>query len=120
MNALQESTADVYPSPSVRTVPWHEGDVIRKLRVAAGLRLEDLAAMTTLSFTTIAALEIGKTREAKRTTIEKIALAFGLTERELRDMVPRQGVRLAQAEPQKLARDKRKRQSATLKGAIQR
>lgn len=94
VNALQQSLCGIYTFAPVKDVAWHEGDVVRKLRIAAGLTLEQLAALSSLSFTTIAAMEIGKTREPKRETIAKLALAFGLSERELRDMVPQQAVRL--------------------------
>lgn len=106
-NALQPEEIAVYPSRPVREVAWHEGDVVRKLRISAGLRLEDLARLAGMSFTTIAALELGKTRDPKRATIDKIALAFGLTERELREMVPGGRVRLKQPIPKKGAFEKR-------------
>lgn len=97
----------LYQCTRVREVSWHEGDVVRKLRVSAGLTLEGLAELAEVSFTTIGAMEIGKTKEPKQGTIRKLASAFGLTERELRDMVPKQTVRLAQAEPEKKKTEER-------------
>lgn len=98
---LQDSVVGIYTSTQVREVSWHEGDVVRKLRISAGLKLEQLAELAGMSFTTIAALEIGKTRDPKRDTIDKLATAFGLTGKELRDMVPQQKVRLKQPQPSK-------------------
>src|SRR4051794_12561325 len=67
---------------------WREGDVIRRLRMAAGWRLRDLAEASGVDIQVIHRLEIGKTKEAKRGTLTKIAGAFGLSDRQLLDAVP--------------------------------
>jgi transcriptional regulator with XRE-family HTH domain len=72
----------------VTTVRWHEGDVVRKLRATLGWKLEHLARVSTVSLQVIHKLEIGKTKEPKRSTLKKLAKAFGLTDRQLLDAVP--------------------------------
>lgn len=75
-------------------LPWHEGDVIRKLRTASDLGLDALAKKSGVDISTIHRLEKGLTKEPKRETLRKLAGAFNLTARELDDAVPRdhQGV----------------------------
>lgn len=74
--------------------PWRIGDVIRKLRREAELSLEQLADRAGIpSYSTIFKLERGLTKEPKRSTLRKIAAVFGLTLRELEDLVPQQPVR---------------------------
>jgi transcriptional regulator with XRE-family HTH domain len=70
-------------------VEWREGDVIRRLRTAAGWKLKHLAAASGVDLQVIHRLEIGKTKEAKRATLMKIAGAFGLTDRQLIDAIPK-------------------------------
>lgn len=75
--------------------PWRVGDVIRKLRLeAGGWKLEQLAAVAGMDKQVISRIELGKTKEPKTTTLRKIASAFGLSVRELEDMVPGADVRL--------------------------
>lgn len=69
-------------------IEWREGDVIRRLRMEAGWKLKHLTAATGLDQKTIHQIEMGHTKEAKRSTLRKIASAFGLTERQLLDAVP--------------------------------
>lgn len=69
-------------------IEWREGDVIRRLREAAGWGLEELAAASGVDLQTIHRMEKGRTKEAKRSTLHRIAQAFGLTERQLRDAIP--------------------------------
>lgn len=76
------------PIGTVEERPWTVGDVIRKLRVEAGWTLEPLARAIGSNVTVISRIELGKTREPKRATLQKIASAFGLTARDLEDMVP--------------------------------
>jgi len=78
----------------VREVAWHEGDVVRKLRAAAGWTLNDLETRSGVGFAVIHKLESGRTKEAKRATLEKLAAAFGLTARDLLDLVPSTPIRL--------------------------
>jgi transcriptional regulator with XRE-family HTH domain len=78
----------------VREVAWHEGDVVRKLRGAAGWTLKELEERSGVHFSVIHGLEIGTTKEPKRATLTKLAEAFGLTPRELSDLVPTRPVRL--------------------------
>ena len=67
---------------------WREGDVIRKLRMMVGWKLEDLAKASGVGLQVIHRLEVGKTKEAKRRTLTMIAAAFGLTDRQLLDAIP--------------------------------
>jgi transcriptional regulator with XRE-family HTH domain len=67
---------------------WHEGDVVRKLRNSLDWTLQDLATTSGVNIQVIHKLEAGVTKEAKRTTLARIARAFGLTERHLLDATP--------------------------------
>lgn len=80
-------------SAIVREAAWHLGDVIRKLRAAADLTLHELADQSGVNISVIHDLEIGRTKEAKRATLDKLASAFSLTARELEDLIPSQPVR---------------------------
>lgn len=74
-------------------VPWHEGDVIRKLRTIYGWTLDDLEERCDgVSFTTINKIELGKTKDPKRHTLDRIARAFGWTVRQLHDAIPQQPI----------------------------
>lgn len=95
-----DGSGDIYKL-TVREVPWTEGDLVRKLRSAADWRLEDLAERSGVSTTSIHDLEIGRTKEAKRETREKLAAAFGLTLRQFEDLVPKDPVRLDVPAPAK-------------------
>lgn len=79
--------------PEVQETPWNIGDVVAKLRDAAGWTLDDLAEHAGMNRNVISKLETGRTGEAKRKTLVKIAAAFGLTVRELEDQVPQTPVR---------------------------
>lgn len=70
------------------TVQWHEGDVVRKLRAVVGWKLKDLSAASGVGIQVIHRLEAGKTKEAERDTLIRLATAFGLTWRQLVDAVP--------------------------------
>lgn len=74
---------------------WTEGDLVRKLRLIYGCNLEDLAALSGVSFTTINKLELGKTKEPKRSTIQKLAQAFGLTPAQFFATIPSQTIAIA-------------------------
>lgn len=76
------------------TVSWHEGDVIRKVRVLLGWTLEDLAEVSGVELTVINRIELGKTKEPKRATLAKIARAFGWSPRQILEAVPVQGFSL--------------------------
>jgi transcriptional regulator with XRE-family HTH domain len=67
---------------------WRIGDVVRKLRQEANLTLADLDALSGVHLTTIHDLEVGRTKEAKRATLTRLAGVFGLSLRELEDLVP--------------------------------
>lgn len=68
---------------------WTEGDVIRKLRIAAGWSLLELERRAHgVRFTTISRIELGKTKEPKRSTLDRIAAAFGWTGRQLIEAIP--------------------------------
>jgi len=67
---------------------WTDGDVVRKLRNIAGMRLKDLADRSGVSMQVIHRIESGKTKEPTRTTITRIAEAFGLTYRDFIDLIP--------------------------------
>jgi len=69
-------------------IEWHEGDVIRRLRRAAGWKLEDLKQASGVDVQVIHRIEMGITKEPKRDTLRKIARAFGLTDRQLLDAIP--------------------------------
>lgn len=79
-----------------RVLEWNEADLIRKLRAETGITLERLAAESRLSITTINRIELGKTAEAKRATLAKLAAVFGLTYEDFMAAIPRrhQGVRV--------------------------
>jgi len=62
--------------------------VVRKLRAVVGWKLKDLSAASGVDVQTIHRLEAGKTKEAERDTLTKLATAFGLTWRHLLDAVP--------------------------------
>lgn len=69
-------------------IEWREGDVIRKLRDVAGWGLEQLAEISGVDLQTIHRIEKGYTKEPKARTLYRIAQAFGITERQLRDAIP--------------------------------
>lgn len=73
---------------AVVVIHWREGDVIRRLRMAAGWGLGKLSTETGLTVNTIHRIEKGQTKEPKRSTLQKLARAFGLTDRQLQDAVP--------------------------------
>lgn len=107
---------------TVEQRPWTVGDVIRKLRVEAGWTLEPLAKAIGSNVTVISRIELGKTREPKRATLQKIAGAFGLTARDLEDMVPAGVVRfeepvLAAVEREAVAATRRAVRDATRRRA---
>lgn len=83
----------------MREVAWHEGDVCHKLRRLCGLTVEQLAKEAKLTSSVIYRLEDGRTKEPKRATIAKLAIAFRLTPREFMDAVPRGGVHSPRLEP---------------------
>lgn len=68
--------------------------MIRKLRVTFGWTLADLQRKSGVDPTTINKIELGKTREADRSTLQKIAAAFGLTLTQFLDAIPAQGIAL--------------------------
>lgn len=73
---------------------WTIGDVVRKLRASAHLKLKELADRAGgMNISVIHNLETGRTKEAERETLNRIASTFGLTVRELEDLVPQQPVR---------------------------
>lgn len=82
----------VYPEV-VQEAAWHEGDVVRKLRQAAGWKLRHLHQASGVTIKVLSELELGHTKEAKRGTLTKIAAAFGLSLREFQDLVPSAPVR---------------------------
>lgn len=67
---------------------WHEGDVIRKLRTISSLTLADLQETSGVHGQVINRIELGITRDAKLETLNRIARAFGLSGRQIRDLVP--------------------------------
>ena len=67
---------------------WTEGDVVRKIRSACGLTLQDLAGLAGVSLTAVNRLETGHTKEAKRGTLNKIANVFGLSGPDLLGAIP--------------------------------
>ncbi len=71
-------------------LPWHEGDVIRKLRTAFGWTLPELAKRSGINQQTIHRIEKGDTREPKRATLTRIAAAFNLSLPEFEAAVPRE------------------------------
>ncbi len=73
-------------------MPWHEGDLVHKLRRLQGLNVEQLAARADLSPSIIRRLEQGKTRQADRNTVVKIARVFGMSAGEFIDAVPQAAV----------------------------
>ena len=91
---LYSQSMSRYTEPTMREVAWTEGDVVRKLRIVAEWKLKDLAKQSGVSLTMIHELEMGKTKEAKRSTLTKIAAAFGLTYPELLGLVPTHPVKL--------------------------
>ncbi len=98
-STLYSPLAARYTGEAVREAPWTEGDVVRKLRLVAGWKLKHLAKHSGVSLTMIHELEMGKTKEAKRATLTRIAAAFGLTLRDLLDLVPQKPVRLDVSAP---------------------
>ena len=93
MNQLFTASEGSYTVLAVKEVPWHEGDVVRKLRMAAGWKLKHLHGASGVSVKVLNDLEMGHTKEAKGTTLTKIAKAFGLSLRDFRDLVPAAVVR---------------------------
>src|SRR6516165_1680589 len=62
------------------TLPESFGDLLRERRVAASLTQEQLAELCHLSPKTIAALEQGRRRTPRLSTVKEIAVALGLDE----------------------------------------
>lgn len=67
---------------------WHEGDVVRKLRETARWTLRDLAAATGVNVHVIQRIEKGTTSDPRTATLDRIAVAFGLTALDIRRAVP--------------------------------
>lgn len=78
----------------MQKLTWTEGDMLRKLRVAFGWKLKELAAKTTLDPTTLNKIELGKTKAADRATLQKLATAFGFTLTQFLDSIPSQAIDL--------------------------
>jgi transcriptional regulator with XRE-family HTH domain len=72
---------------------WHIGDVIRKLRQESGLKLKQVAERAGINLSVIHKLEMRHTKEPERATLQKLAAVFGLTVRQLEDMVPASSIR---------------------------
>ncbi len=62
------------------------GDMLRRYRLAAGLTQEDLAERASLSSTAIAALERGRSRAPRMSTLRQLARTLDLTRDELADL----------------------------------
>lgn len=75
-------------------MPWTEGDLIRKLRIAFGWTLDDLRERSGVNPTVVSKIELGKTKEPKRDTLRKIAKAFGFSEQQFFAAVPAQQLEL--------------------------
>lgn len=75
-------------------MPWHEGDVVHKLRRMCGWTVEELARRASINTSVIYRLEDGRTRDPKRPTIEKLSAAFGFDVRDFRHLVPPGNVEL--------------------------
>jgi transcriptional regulator with XRE-family HTH domain len=67
---------------------WTEGDVVRKLRAMRGWTLQQLQIKSGVNIQVLHRIESGKTKEAKRATLDRIAAVFGVTSRHLLDAVP--------------------------------
>lgn len=61
------------------TVRFSEGALIRQLRQACGWRLWGLSQLSGIPMNTINKIEMGRTKQPDRNTIEAIASAFGLS-----------------------------------------
>ena len=88
-------------------IPWHLGDVIRKLREGRRWSLRYMSRNYKVGYTTLSELENGETLETyKAQTLRKVAGAFSATEGELLDAVPlkrglsRQHRRIVEALPE--------------------
>ena len=75
-------------------MPWHEGDLVHKLRGIYQLTVQQLAQRADLPPSVIYRLEDGRTKEPKRDTVNKLAAAFGMTAREFADCIPPETLRL--------------------------
>lgn len=80
-------------------MPWHEGDLVHKLRRLSKWTVEELATRAKMNPSVIYRLEDGRTKEPKRRTVTKLATVFGLSLREFTDAIPPGSVRLALEEP---------------------
>lgn len=69
-------------------MPWHDGDLVHKLRRISGLNVEELARVAELPPSVIRRLEQGITKEATPSTIRKLATVFGFTHGEFVDAIP--------------------------------
>jgi len=74
--------------PSVFTVQWHVGDVVRKLRDSVGWTQTDLAGTAGVSVQIINRLEKAHTHRPRRTTLDRLGAPFSLGAQELLDLVP--------------------------------
>lgn len=71
---------------------WTQGDLVRKLRDAFGLTMEQLATKAGVSTSAIYKLEKGITKQADQTTVRKLATAFSLSAGQFVDAVPKQTI----------------------------
>lgn len=95
-----------------RVFVWNEADVIRKLRAETGITTERLAIESRVSISAINRIETGRTADATKPTLEKLAAVFGMSYEDLIAAVPSRhpGVRVQLTDAQ-LARwrEERKR-----------
>lgn len=85
----------------VPKVGWREAHVIMALRVECGWLAKDLAQRAGLNPSIIYRLEDGRVKHPTTETLEKIARAFGVTVREIRNAVPVEPMQFATALPAK-------------------
>jgi transcriptional regulator with XRE-family HTH domain len=85
-------------------VPWHLGDVVRKLREGRRWSLRHVSRTFQVGYATVSRLENGETLDTyEAQTLKKLAGAFGVSEGELLDAVPpMQGLTRQQRELLKL------------------
>lgn len=73
--------------------------MIHALRIACGWQVQELAKRAKLNPSVIYRIEDGRVLHPRQETLEKLAAAFGVTVRELRNAVPAEPMKFSAALP---------------------
>lgn len=83
---------------------WREAHVIHALRIECGWQVKELAKRAGLGTSVIYRLEDGRVLNPTPQTLAKLATAFGVTVKEIRNAVPSEPIKVAMPLPIKAKR----------------